>query len=135
MPLSVRPTPADVLPSYGVGRDAAEHELAGRADDRPGVVFALSVNAVTATGFFSVRSVGAGELVERRCDLGAERDGQLDLARVDLEPAAARVLADAVDLERRRARAGGDELAAQAEAEDGALPRGEERLRSRASGA
>ena len=98
---------------YGAGVTRPRTSSPGAPTIASGVVFAFSVNAVTATGVLSVRSVGAVELVERRRDVGAERHGELDLARVDLEPAAARVLAHAVDLERRRAGAGGDELAAQ----------------------
>ena len=94
----------------------------------PGVALAFSVNAATGDGRLERPERRAGELVERRRDVGAERDRELHLARVDLEPATARVLAYAIDLERRRSGAGRDERAAQAEAEHAALPRGEERL-------
>ncbi|MDW8339424.1 MAG: hypothetical protein RMM28_09830, partial [Thermoleophilia bacterium] len=53
---------------------------------------------------------------------------ELEETRVDLQPAAAWVVADALHLERHRSASGSEELPAQAEAERRSRPRGEQGL-------
>ena len=99
--LRVRPS-APTSYRYGVRRDAAEDKLARRSDDRLGRGVRLQRVRRDRDGLLQCAKRRAVELTERGRDVDAERHRQLERARIDLEPAAARVLPDAIDLERRR---------------------------------
>ena len=123
------PSCADVLPSsYGAGETRPRTSSPGAPTIASGVAFALSVDAETAIGVLSRAKRRTLELNERRGDVRSERHGQLDLAGVDVEPAAAGVLANAGDLECGGARPGGDEVPAKRQAEHRSLPRREQRF-------
>ena len=106
---------------YGVGAMRPSRSSPAAPTIASAVALALSVNAATRMGILNLAARRPGQPIERRRDLGTERDGELYVARVDVEPAAARVLTDAVDLDRRRAGSRRDERPAQAQAEHRAL--------------